>query len=133
MAEEVIRGSFCANRYFFARRFLRPANFSIAKLSSVLPALSLATSQRGRAPRPAQVSPVAGSRYFGATFRPFIFDTRRPRRPFPTSPPPSLDSWVFHSSALRLRTSPMSSRSLRRASTDIDASLLGLAMVCLPD
>src|SRR5215469_15232471 len=36
----------------------------------------------------------------------------------------SLESWCFNSLALRLRTFPMSSRSLRSASTDIEARLL---------
>src|SRR5499426_697828 len=46
------------------------ADFSIRKSSSFFPALIAATSQRGFAPRPAQVSPE-GLRYLGGTFLPF--------------------------------------------------------------
>jgi hypothetical protein len=55
----------------FELRFLRPfrTDLSIRKLSSFLPPLIAATSQRGLAPRPAQVSPD-GPRYFGGTFLP---------------------------------------------------------------
>src|SRR5262245_43095949 len=56
----------------FDLRFLRPfrADLSIRKSSSLFPSLIAATSQRGLAPRPAQVSPD-GPRYFGGTFLPF--------------------------------------------------------------
>jgi hypothetical protein len=56
----------------FDLRFLRPfrADLSIRKSSSFFPPLIAATSQRGLAPRPAQVSPD-GPRYFGGTFIPF--------------------------------------------------------------
>jgi hypothetical protein len=56
----------------FDLRFLRPfrADLSIRKSSSFLPPLIAAASQRGLAPRPAQVSPE-GPRYFGGTFFPF--------------------------------------------------------------
>src|SRR5215813_7425893 len=56
----------------FDLRFFRPfrADLSIKKSSSFLPPLIAATSQRGLAPRPAQVSPD-GPRYFGGTFLPF--------------------------------------------------------------
>src|SRR5215470_6558465 len=56
----------------FDLRFLRPfrADLSIKKSSSFFPPLIAATSQRGFAPRPAQVSPD-GPRYFGGTFLPF--------------------------------------------------------------
>jgi hypothetical protein len=55
----------------FDLRFFRPfrADFSIKKSSSFFPPLIAATSQRGFAPRPAQVSPD-GLRYFGGTFLP---------------------------------------------------------------
>src|SRR5262249_61985153 len=46
------------------------ADLSIRKPSSFFPPLIAATSQRGFAPRPAQVSPD-GPRYFGGTFFPF--------------------------------------------------------------
>src|SRR6516162_6868585 len=56
----------------FDLRFFRPfrADLSIKKSSSFFPPLIAATSQRGLAPRPAQVSPD-GPRYFGGTFFPF--------------------------------------------------------------
>src|SRR5262249_46985824 len=56
----------------FDLRFLRffLADLSIKKSSSFFPPLIAATSQRGFAPRPAQVSPD-GPRYFGGTFLPF--------------------------------------------------------------
>src|SRR6516164_10447901 len=56
----------------FDLRFLRPfrADLSIRKSSSFFPLLIAATSQRGLAPRPAQVSPE-WLRYFGGTFLPF--------------------------------------------------------------
>src|SRR6266508_5767120 len=55
----------------FDLRFFRPfrADLSIRKSSSFLPPLIAATSQRGLAPRPAQVFPD-GPRYFGGTFLP---------------------------------------------------------------
>jgi hypothetical protein len=63
----------------FDLRFFRPfrADLSIRKSSSFFPPLIAATSQRGLAPRPAQVSPD-GPRYFGGTFLPF--KTLRPPR-----------------------------------------------------
>src|SRR5262245_7472623 len=63
----------------FDLRFLRPfrADLSIRKSSSFFPPLIAATSQRGLAPRPAQVSPD-GLRYFGGTFIPC--KTLRPPR-----------------------------------------------------
>jgi hypothetical protein len=74
-----------------------------------------AASHLGIAPRPAQVSDrFFGLRYFGATFRPFI----APRLPSACLPepfqplPPSWASCWFSSSAFRLRTRPISSRSL---------------------
>src|SRR5262249_59659786 len=56
----------------FDLRFLRPfrADLSIKKSSSFFPPLIAATSHRGLAPRPAQVSPE-GLRYFAGTFLPF--------------------------------------------------------------
>src|SRR5262245_33838686 len=65
-----------AFRYIEGHRFdlcfLRPfrADLSIRKSSSLFPPLIAATSQRGLAPRPAQVNPD-GPRYFGGTFLPF--------------------------------------------------------------
>src|SRR4051812_10047226 len=64
--------------YFFLRRdlfatvFLRAAAVLLMANSSTLwPCLMSAESHRGRAPRPAHVSP-SGPRNFGATLRPFI-------------------------------------------------------------
>jgi hypothetical protein len=63
----------------FDLRFFRPlrADLSIKKSSSFLPPLIAATSQRGLAPRPAQVSPD-GPRYFGGTLLPRNRTTLRP-------------------------------------------------------
>src|SRR5215472_4552898 len=64
------------------------ADLSIRKSSSFLPRLIAATSQRGFAPRPAQVSPD-GPRYLGGTFLPFnaLAPRRQPRQlPYPSSP-----------------------------------------------
>ena len=72
------KGAASRSSHFFLRRFALRAFFSMRKSWGFLPALSLATNQRGLAPRPAQVSPVAGSRYLGATFRPLIELTRSP-------------------------------------------------------
>jgi hypothetical protein len=101
------------------RCFLEPslaADVPIRKSGSFPPSFNLATNQRGFAPRPAQVSPVAGSRYLAATLRPFSALTA-PLRPLPTPSAPSLASWLFSSSAFWLRTAPISSRSLSNAGT----------------
>jgi hypothetical protein len=70
--------------YFFDLRFLTfRADPLIKKSSSIFPSLIAATSHRGLAPRPAQVSPE-GLRYFGGTFMPLMALTRRlPRAPVP--------------------------------------------------
>src|SRR5262249_45999095 len=85
----------------FDLRFLRPfrADLSIRKSSSFFPPLIAATSQRGLAPRPAQVSPD-GPRYFGGTF--FPFNALPP--PLTTLAPPTtaILSNCFSSSARRL-------------------------------
>src|SRR5262249_60617493 len=87
----------------FDLRFFRPfrADLSIKKSSSFLPRLIAAISQRGFAPRPAQVSPD-GPRYFGGTF--FPFKTLPPARTT-LAPPnvPPIVSNCFSSSARRLR------------------------------
>src|SRR5437879_6245177 len=57
--------------FFVTDAFRAVTALSIAKSSIFRPCLTRAVSQRGRAPRPAQVSPP-GPRYFGATLRPFI-------------------------------------------------------------
>src|SRR5262250_2588173 len=84
----------------FDLRFFRPfrADLSIRKSSSFLPPLIAATSQRGLAPRPAQVSPD-GPRYFGGTF--FPFNTLPPPRTRTTAMAPILSN-CFSSSARRL-------------------------------
>src|SRR5215813_3223873 len=63
------------------------ADLSIRKSSSFLPPLIAAISQRGLAPRPAQVSPE-GPRYFGGTFLPFnaLPPPRTTLRPPTTAP-----------------------------------------------
>src|SRR5262245_35194134 len=68
--------------YFFLRRAFLPMRplravsaLSIANSSSLRPCLISAASHRGRAPRPAQVSPP-GPRYLGATLRPFSAEPR---------------------------------------------------------
>src|SRR5215468_525304 len=76
--------------YFFFRRALRPfraSALSIANSSSLRPCLMRAESHRGRAPRPAHVSPP-GPRYLGGTLRPFSAERRpNPVREFLAAPP----------------------------------------------
>src|SRR5262249_19851362 len=90
-------GSMVTKDHRFDLRFLRP--LSIKKSSSFFPPFIAATSQRGLAPRPAQVSPD-GPRYFGGTF--FPLQTLAPPRN--TLPPPTtaILSNCFSSSARRL-------------------------------
>src|SRR3954468_23859693 len=110
--------AFCLRRDFLAGRpFPFAADLSMANSSRFFPFLISAASQRGIAPRPAHVSDrFFGLRYFGATFRPFILLTRLPVD-FPPEgshpPSPRAASWLCSWPALRLRTSPISSRSLR--------------------
>ena len=118
--------AFFFRRDFFVEDFLpvAGAGAAIKKSSFFAPPLTASVSQRGVAPRPAQVSPP-GPRYFGATFRPFKPPRRlRPELARSPPPPPSLESWRLRSVALWERAAPMSSRSLSRASTDIEARLL---------
>src|SRR5262249_34849986 len=93
-------GDFCEG-HRFDLRFLRPfrADLSIRKSSSFFPPLIAATSQRGLAPRPAQVSPD-GPRYLRGTFFPF----NALPRPRTTLAPPNtaIRSNCFSSSARRL-------------------------------
>src|SRR5262249_19244214 len=86
----------------FDLRFLRPfrVDLSIRKSSSFFPPLIAATSQRGFAPRPAQVSPE-GPRYFGGTFVPFNV-LPRPRAILAPPNVPPIVSNCFSSSARRL-------------------------------
>jgi hypothetical protein len=81
--------------------------------------------QTGVAPRPDHLR--LGSfllRYFGATFRPLRDVPRLVLADLPLDlSPDSLASWPSSSTAFRLRTTPISSRSLSNASTDIEARL----------
>src|SRR5262249_55640551 len=113
-----LRNSARSENYFFLRRDLFAATplraaavLLIANSSSLCPCLTSAVSQRGRAPRPAQVSP-SGLRNFGATLRPFIGLVRRPEpqarrgRPTPLLSVPRRDSSC--SSSLRFWPSRLS-------------------------
>src|SRR5262245_6976022 len=113
-------GYYFFRRDFFAATRLRAAAaLSIAKSSILRPCLSRAASHRGRAPRPAQVSPP-GPRYFGGTLRPFIAE-RRPPPPRELVPPSAPSRESCFSSSLRFSTSllSISPRSVSSASTSI--------------
>src|SRR5262249_14645789 len=92
--------------YCFDLRFLRPflADFSIKKSSSFFPPLIAATSQRGFAPRPGQVSPD-GPRYFGGTFFPFNA-LPPPRTALPSRPPQAAQAVVPRTTAAWLHRRP---------------------------
>src|SRR5262249_30705034 len=92
----------------FFRRFR--ADLSIRKSSSFLPPLIAATSHRGFAPRPAQVSP-GGPRYFGRTF--FPFNALPPPRP---TPPTTAYRYNCFSSSARCSRSISSTRFRRSMS-----------------
>src|SRR6516165_12321583 len=96
----------------FDLRFLRTfrADLSIRKSSSFFPRLIAATSQRGLAPRPAQVLPE-GLRYLGGTFFP-LNGLPPPRTTLPPPTTPILSN-CFSSSARRLWR--VSSTRLRRS------------------
>src|SRR3954470_19214560 len=82
-----------ASSHFFFLRFVAlfvGVALSIKKSSSFLPSLIAATSQRGLAPRPAQVSP-SRPRYLGATFIPFK-ECRPPRATLPPNDATELPS-----------------------------------------
>src|SRR5262245_55320866 len=101
----------------FDLRFLRPfrADLSIRKSSSFFPPLIASTSQRGLAPRPAQVSPD-GLRYFGGTFLPLnALPPPRPRRTL--SPPTNAILSNCFCNSTRCSTSISSTR-LRRFISD---------------
>jgi len=107
--------------YRFDLRFLRffRADLSIRKSSSFFPPLIAATSQRGLAPRPAQVSPDA-PRYFGGTFLPFNALPPRTTLLPPTKAMGAILSNCFSSSARRLwRVSSTRFRRSMSASTVI--------------
>src|SRR5262245_17267307 len=113
-------GHYFLRRDFFATtRFRAAAALSIAKSSILRPCLSRAASHRGRAPRPAQVSPP-GPRYFGGTLRPFIAE-RRPPPPREFVPPSAPSRESCFSSSLRFSPSllSISPRSVSSASTSI--------------
>src|SRR5262245_45273267 len=87
----------CEGQRFDLRFFRRfRANLSIKKSSSFFPPLIAATSQRGLAPRPAQVSPD-GPRYLGGTFLPF--NVLPPPRTTLAPPTTAIFSNCFSSSA----------------------------------
>src|SRR6516162_9016080 len=123
--EQLVTSGYEAQR--FDLRFFRPfrADLPIRKSSSFFPPLIAATSQRGFAPRPAQVSPER-LRYFGGTFLPF--NALPPPRT--TLRPPVKAANCFSSSALRLCS--VSSTRFRRsmsASTVIpDRLTLGIVI-----
>src|SRR5215472_11632803 len=96
--EQLVTSGYEAQR--FDLRFFRPfrADLSIRKSSSFFSPLIAATSQRGLAPRPAQVSPD-GPRYFGGTF--FPFKTLAPPRTTLRPPTTAILSNCFSSSARR--------------------------------
>src|SRR5215510_5321762 len=98
--EQLVTSGYEAQR--FDLRFLRPfrADLSIKKSSSFFPPLIAATSHRGLAPRPAQVSPD-GPRYFGGTF--FPLNGLPPPRTTLLPPTTAILSNSFSSSARRLR------------------------------
>jgi hypothetical protein len=116
----------CAHLGPHAHRFvLRPfwrgrRTLWAAKSSSFAPAFNFSRSQIGCLPLPAHALPDL-SRYLTASFR-FFKELLLPSLLEPISSP-SLESWCFNSLALRPRTFSMSSRSLRSASTDIEARL----------
>src|SRR5262249_35411493 len=112
---------FFLRRAFFALRPFRAVRaLSIANSSSLRPCLISAASHRGRAPRPAQVSPP-GPRYLGATLRPFSAEPRpNTVRETPAARPLSaLRRESCFSSSLRFCLSllSMSARSASNAST----------------
>src|SRR5262249_16347103 len=119
---------FFLRRPFLAVRPLRAASaLSIANSSSLRPCLMRAVSHRGRAPRPAHVSPP-GPRYLGATLRPFSAEPRpNTVREIPAARPLSaLRRESCFSSSLRFCLSllSISARSASTASTSIPFRLI---------
>src|SRR5262249_4793159 len=120
--------------YFFFRRTLRPfrATLSIANSSSLRPCLMRAESHRGRAPRPAHVSPP-GPRYLGGTLRPFSAERRpNPVRKLPAARPlsaPRRESCFSSSLRFSLSLLSMSARSASNASTSIPFRLIAAIRV----
>jgi hypothetical protein len=103
----------------FDLRFFRPFPAAIKKSSSFFPSLIAATSHRGFAPRPAQVSPD-GPRYFGGTFLPR--NALPPPRTILAPPTTAILSNCCSISARRLRrVSSTCSRRSMSASTVIPA------------
>src|SRR5262249_26787539 len=113
----------------FDLRFFRPfrADLSIKKSSSFFPRLIAATSQRGFAPRPAQVSPD-GPRYFGGTILPFK-TLPLPRRPTTPIPLPTSSNCVS-SPAPRLRkgSSTRFRRSMSASTVIPDRLIFGMVI-----
>jgi hypothetical protein len=114
----------------FDLRFLRAfrVDLSIKKSSSLFPPLIAATSQRGFAPRPAQVSP-SGPRYFGGTFVPF--NALPPLATFATSATtPSILANCRSMSARRLRSvsSTCFRRSIRASTVILDRFAFGIVI-----
>src|SRR5262245_28740396 len=99
--EQLVTSGYEAQR--FDLRFFRPfrADLSIRKSSSFFPSLIAATSQRGLAPLPAQVSPD-GLRYLGGTFLPL--NGLPPPRTTLRPPTTAILSNCFSSSARRSRS-----------------------------
>src|SRR5262249_44335313 len=109
-------------------RFFRPfpAALSIKNSSIFFPRLIAATSQRGFAPRPAQVSPD-GLRYLGATFVPFnVLPPRTPLAP----PAPSILFNCCSMSARRLTSvsSTCSRRSMSASIVILDRFTVGIVI-----
>lgn len=92
------------------RRGINRCNDGHQPEATVLPSLTAAASQRGFAPRPAQVSP-AGLRYFGGIFLPLI-------------------SNCSSMSARRLRSS--SSTCFRKLMSDVKSFAIDLTLPWLP-
>src|SRR5262249_8446257 len=113
----------------FDLRFLRPFRvaLSIKKSSSFFPPLIAATSQRGLAPRPAQVS-SDGPRYFGGTFLPL--NGLPPPRTTLRPPTTGILSNSFSSSARRLRrvSSTRSRRSMSGSTVIPDRFTFGMVI-----
>jgi hypothetical protein len=92
---------FLAAALLTAVYFREAAPLAMRKSSAFAPDFIAARSQRGRAPRPAHVSPF-GPRYFGGTLRPLSEVLRVVVCPSDDPPSPNRASCRFKSPALRL-------------------------------